>query len=343
MKHFFYLLAVTALLFASCTKPFKKAEAGMQYKIISDGKGNTIKNGNFFEIEFDQIYSGAGKDSVLFDSRTVSNQIVTMDSVGIPPVYYKIFSEARKGDSIIVKQMTDSLMKSGNTPPFMKKGAFIVAHYKIINVFTTKEAADSAYQVQMVAAKTKDSLKALEQIKKDDKLITDYLAKNKIQAVKAPQGTYVEIINPGTGDAVDTTKTLKVFYTGKTLVEGKVFDSNIDTAFGHTDVFPVNMGALPGMPGSVIKGWTDGLSLLKKGGKARLYIPSVLAYGSQGAGGQIKPNECLLFDVEVVDVIGSAQAAVEAAAQMKKQEENQKKAMEEMQKAQKGQGAQGNK
>jgi FKBP-type peptidyl-prolyl cis-trans isomerase len=335
MKHFFYLLAVTSLLFASCTKPFKKGENGMQYKIISEGNGKTIQNGNFFEIQFDQIYSGAGKDTVLFDSRTVSNQIVAMDSAGIPPVYYKIFSQSRKGDSIIVKQATDSLMKNGNTPPFMKKGAFIIAHYKIVNVFTTKEAADSAYKIQMVEVKAKDSIKALEQIKKDDKVITEYLSKNKIQAVKAPAGTYVEIINPGTGDAVDTSKVLKVLYTGRTLIEGVVFDSNTDSAFGHTEILPVNMGLAPGMPGSVIKGWTDGLSLLKKGAKAKLYIPSALAYGAQGAGGKIKPNESLLFDVEVVDVVGQQQAQVEAAAQRKKMEDQQKKAMEDMQKAQK--------
>jgi hypothetical protein len=56
-------------------------------------KGKLLKNGNFFEIQFDQVYSGAGKDSVLFDSKTASNQIVSLDSATIPPVYYKIFSE----------------------------------------------------------------------------------------------------------------------------------------------------------------------------------------------------------------------------------------------------------
>lgn len=326
MKHFFYLLAVTSLLFASCSKPFKKAEGGLQYKIISDEKGKLLKAGNFFEIQFDQVYSGQGKDSTLFDSRTVSNQIVTMDSTAIPPVYFKIFSESRKGDSIIVKQSTDSIMKSGNTPPFIKKGAFIIAHYKIVNVFETKELADIAYQKQMVMAKTKDSLKAIDQLKIDDKLITEYLDKNKIKTVKAPQGTYVEIITPGAGDAIDTSKVVKVNYTGKTLGGDKAFDSNTDSAFGHKEIFSVNMGAIPGTPGSVIKGWTDGLSLLKKGSKAKLYIPSSMAYGSRGAGGQIPPNANLSFDVEVVDVISAAQS---------NQEESKKKMqMESMQRAQ---------
>ncbi|MCW3093684.1 MAG: peptidylprolyl isomerase FKBP-type [Ferruginibacter sp.] len=336
MKHFFYLLAVTSLLFASCTTPFKKSEGGLQYKIISDGKGNTIKGGNFFEIQFDQVYSGAGKDTVLFDSKTFSNQIVSMDSAAIPPVYYKIFAQSRKGDSIVVKQSTDSIMKGGNTPPFMKKGAFIVAHYKIVNVFETKASADSANKIQMELAKAKDSVKAIAQLKKDDKIIADYLAKNNIQAVKAPQGTYVEIITPGVGETADTSKVLKVFYTGRSLEGGKPFDSNTDSAFGHMQVYPVNMGALPGTPGSAIKGWMDGLSLLKKGSKARLYIPSSLAYGAQGAGGDIKPDANLVFDVEVVDMVSTQQAMAEAAAQRKKMEEEQKKSMEAAQKAQNG-------
>lgn len=334
MKHSFYLLAVASVLFASCSKPFKKAENGLQYKIISNGKGKTIKAGNFFEIQFDNVYSRAGKDSLMADSRTSSNQIVTMDSAQIPPVYFKIFSESRKGDSIIVKQLTDSLMKNGNTPPFMKKGDYIVSHFKIVNVFETKESADSAYKIQMELARTNDSLKSIEQLKKDDKTIADYLAKNKIQAVKAPKGTYVEIINPGAGDAVTSANVLKVYYTGRPLSGGPAFDSNTDTAFGHTELLPVNMGAIPGEPGSVIAGWTDGLSLLKKGGKAKLYIPSALAYGSQGRGAQIKPNESLIFDVEVVDVVSAATAQAEQMDQRKKMEEAQRKAME----SQKGAG-----
>ena len=56
---------------------------------------------------------------------------------------------------------------------------------------------------------------------------------------------------------------------------------------------------------SVIKGWTDGLSMLKKGAKANLYIPSALAYGARGSGADIKPNANLVFEIEVVDVVSA--------------------------------------
>ena len=113
MKHSFYLATAAIVLLAGCTRPFKKAEGGMEYKIISDEKGKKIQSGNFFEIQINQEYKGSNKDTVLMSSKDFPNQIVPLDSNAIPPVYYKIFAQARKGDSIIVKQLTDSLMKQG--------------------------------------------------------------------------------------------------------------------------------------------------------------------------------------------------------------------------------------
>jgi FKBP-type peptidyl-prolyl cis-trans isomerase FkpA len=312
MKHSIYLLAVTCLLLASCNKPFKKAEGGLQYKIISDGKGKTLKNGDFFEIQIDQHYKGTGKDTLLFDSKTVGNQIVPMDSASIPPVYFKIFKEARKGDSIIVKQLTDSLMKNGgNTPPFMKKGAYLIFNYKIVNVFETKESADSANRAQLEIARGKDSVKAIEQLKKDDKTITEYLAKNNIKAVKAPQGTYVEIISQGTGPLIDTSVSVQVFYRGKTLA-GKEFDSNMDTTSGQPKTpLLIAMVQDPSRGLTVIKGWTDGLTLLSKGAKAKFYIPSTLAYGPQAQGPDLGANEILVFDIEVADLLNRDKAVIE--------------------------------
>ena len=339
MKHFIYLLAVTSLLFASCNKPFKKVEGGLQYKIISDGKGQLLENGNFFEIQFDQVYQGAGKDTILFDSRTISNQIVSMDSVGIPPVYYKIFKESRKGDSIIVKQLTDSLMKSGNTPEFMKKGAYIIAHYKIVNVFKTKEGADSAYKIQMELAKVKDSVNAIEQLKKDDKTIADHLAKNNIKAVKAPLGTYVEILSPGAGPLVDTSVSVQVLYTGKTL-QGKQFDSNIDTTGRPSMPLLVTLVNDPSRGINVIRGWNDGLTLLNKGAKARLYIPSSLGYGAQAQGPDIKANEILVFDITVVDLLNKEQAVVENEKARKAMMAQREEMMKLQQQAAQAQGQQ---
>ena len=83
---------------------------------------------------------------------------------------------------------------------------------------------------------------------------------------------------------------MEVHYEGR-LIEGTVFDSSY--ARGETIEFPLD---------GVIAGWTEGVALMKEGAKYQLYIPSELAYGSHGAGGDIGPDETLIFDVELIKV-----------------------------------------
>ena len=85
---------------------------------------------------------------------------------------------------------------------------------------------------------------------------------------------------------------MKVHYTGR-LLDGTKFDSSLD----RNDPIEFKLGQ-----GMVIKGWDEGIALLKVGGKALLIIPSNLAYGSRGAGGVIPPFSPLTFEVELVSV-----------------------------------------
>lgn len=102
---------------------------------------------------------------------------------------------------------------------------------------------------------------------------------------------YIEI-EPGTGAQAEAGKTVSVHYTGK-FQDGKVFDSSISR--GEPITFPLGQGR-------VIKGWDEGIVLMKVGGKVQLIIPPELAYGERGAGGVIPPNATLVFDVELVAV-----------------------------------------
>jgi FKBP-type peptidyl-prolyl cis-trans isomerase len=87
-------------------------------------------------------------------------------------------------------------------------------------------------------------------------------------------------------------KTVRVHYSGK-LTNGKVFDSSYTR--GEPIEFVLGRG-------QVIKGWDEGIALMKVGGKATLTIPPELGYGQRGAGGVIPPNATLIFDVELVNV-----------------------------------------
>ncbi|HET7144061.1 MAG TPA: FKBP-type peptidyl-prolyl cis-trans isomerase [Anaerolineales bacterium] len=102
---------------------------------------------------------------------------------------------------------------------------------------------------------------------------------------------YIEI-EAGTGAQAEKGKVVNVHYTGK-FQDGKVFDSSHSR--GEPISFPLGKG-------NVIKGWDEGIALMKVGGKAQLIIPPNLAYGENGAGGVIPPNATLIFDVELVSI-----------------------------------------
>lgn len=329
----FMVLAV--ILFSACNNPsFKKGKDGLEYKIISNGSGSKIQYGNYMQLHFATFYNTGTKDSLLNDSRTQGAPVIeVLDSISTPPAYFEILRQLRKGDSVVIRTLTDSAFKRSpeQMPPFFKKGHYVLTTLKIVDIFTTKEKADKARETAMEEMKKRDSIDAIAQNVKDEKILADHFAKNNIKAVKAPMGTYVEITQPGTGNNVDTSVVVKVNYTGKTL-DGKVFDSNTDPSKGHVEPLNVNMTNNPALGINVITGWKDGLTMLNKGAKAKFYIPSSIAYGKQGAGADIAPNTVLMFEIEVLDLLTKAQAQAAEQEKNKKMQEMQKRYMDSMQK-----------
>jgi FKBP-type peptidyl-prolyl cis-trans isomerase FkpA/FKBP-type peptidyl-prolyl cis-trans isomerase FklB len=105
-----------------------------------------------------------------------------------------------------------------------------------------------------------------------------------------PSGLQVEMLAVGEGPTPTADDTVLVHYEGR-LADGKVFDSSFQR--GQPAAFRVS---------DVIPGWTEGLQLMRAGGKARFTIPPELGYGAQGAGGVIPPNAVLVFDVELLAI-----------------------------------------
>jgi len=287
------------------------------------------------QIHIKQVYAGT-KDTVLMDTRDYMSRIQMLDSVSTPSAYFKILKQMKKGDSLVIRLLTDTVFNDPKNPmpPFMKKGKYLYTHVSMVNIFTTKEQADSANQAEAILAKPRIYKKQYEEIEKglaekkadldaECKTIEAFLAKNNIKATKTKWGTYVAITTEGTGEKLNNKDIAIVNYTGRTLDSGKVFDSNIDPKFMHVQPLEVNLGEF----GGIILGWTDALMQLKKGSKATIYIPSTLAYGPNGNGEKIKPGENLIFDMDVIDVTNEvAYAAKQKAMQeemMKKMQESQ--------------------
>jgi FKBP-type peptidyl-prolyl cis-trans isomerase len=133
----------------------------------------------------------------------------------------------------------------------------------------------------------------------DDAAIQKYFTDNNITGfVKAPtnSGLYYKITSENSaGTSPKVGDNLTMNYTGK-LLDGTKFDSNVDSAFNHVQPFTFMLGR-----GQVIRGWDEGISYLKKGEKATLFIPSGMGYGERGSPPKIPANAPLIFDVEVVD------------------------------------------
>lgn len=318
------LFPVLIILMAGCAQSFKKGEEGLEYKIIKSGGGDQIRYGEFMQIHVGQYYDNGKSDSLVSDTRTAIPVIEVLDTVRTPPSYYSILSQLRKGDSVVIRVLSDSMFKRNpaGMPPFIKKGHFLITTIKLLNIFETKEQADSARNASMKEAQERMERESAEQLVKDDKLLQDYFKANKLQVQKAPQGTYVQIIEPGSGPLIDTSVVVKANYTGM-LMDGKIFDSNTDSAFRHVTPLLVNMTDDPALGGGIIKGWKDGLTLLRKGSKAKFFIPSSLAYGAQGAAPDIKPNAILIFNIEILDVLNREQAKKAVEEEMRFFQESQ--------------------
>ncbi len=156
------------------------------------------------------------------------------------------------------------------------------------------DEAKAEIQKFFQALDAKQQAAAAEMAKVNEEAGRAFLAENakRPEIVTTASGLQYEVLAEGAGASPTATDQVVVHYTGK-LIDGTVFDSSVErgepATFGVTQVIP---------------GWVEALQLMKPGAKWRVYIPSNLAYGPQGAGGAIGPNATLIFDVELLSIVG---------------------------------------
>jgi len=154
----------------------------------------------------------------------------------------------------------------------------------------TEEALKEAFEA-VQAARVEQQIQEKENIMEEGRKFLAEVATHE-NVVTLESGMLYEIIVAGDGPKPAATDKVRTHYHG-TLMDGTVFDSSVDR--GQPATFPVS---------GVIQGWVEALQLMPVGSKWKLYIPSNLAYGERGAGGLIGPGATLVFEVELLEIVG---------------------------------------
>jgi FKBP-type peptidyl-prolyl cis-trans isomerase FkpA len=201
------------------------------------------------------------------------------------------------GDSIIcmvdAQSMYDYTKKK--MPDYIKPGDKIQYNIRLVSIIPKEQLQKEREAAMMKAMQEQQPLQNAE-----DEALKTYFSSRNITPIKTTSGLYYSIQQEGSGPLAKAGDMVTMNYRGK-LLDGTVFDSNLDSAFMHVQPLRFVLGT-----GRVIKGWEEGIGYLRAGSKAVLYIPSSLAYGNQSRPGNaanpkgIPSNSILIFDMELV-------------------------------------------
>jgi FKBP-type peptidyl-prolyl cis-trans isomerase FkpA len=281
-------LLTAIVLLASCNQ-YQKTPSGLSYKITSGGSNEKLKQGQF--VKFNIEYKVPPKDSVLSSSFGHMPAYMVLDTNRTTRhSFLEIITKCAVGDKIDFVMSVDTLKKMGMIEynNIFHARDMIKGRVEILKAFTVQADAAADNKKEETA-----------EMQREIKALKNYTDKKGIKTQSTPLGVLVEIQTPGDqAQKADSGKMAKVMYRGS-LENGKPFDSNMDNP--NAPPLMVLVGSTGGQ-NSVIPGMDEALRLFGKGGKGKLYIPSMLAYGPNGSGPLIPAYANLIFDVEIVDV-----------------------------------------
>ena len=278
-------LLLAIVLFASCNQ-YEKTPSGLAYKVTKGTSKETLKNGQSIKLNIE--YKLAAKDSILSSSYAHIPVYFVLDTAHLGKYNFtELLPTSSVGDKIEFRMSVDTLKKLGMVEynDIFKKGDFISGRVDILKTFPGQPEMMKDYAVEMDAEKAREI-----------KDLKTYADSKKLKTQSTQNGVLVEIQNPGTLPMADSGMQATILYRGA-FVNGKIFDSNMVNSKLVGQPLNVTVGV-----GSVIRGWDEGLRLFGKGGKGRLLVPALLAYGPQGSAPVIPPYANLVFDVEITDV-----------------------------------------
>lgn len=312
MKKSIFSLGLATLVLAGACQQFKTGEGGLQYKIVKDNGQPKAQTGDLLSINMTVT---TDRDSLLSSTYKIGlPQIINIAADSLPGLYpgdyNSMFKMLGEGDSAVFKLNLDTMAAKTMQPKPDFADHYVTFNVKVNKHFKKGELTDSALyaEVNTYFDGEIQKLKASEEGK-----INEYIKKNNLEPLKTASGLQYVITEEGTGEKPVAGDTVKVNYTGSLVATGDVFDTSIKEVAENSKTIHYNP-MRPYEPAKfaigvrqVIPGWDEGLLLLPKGSKAKLIIPSELAYGERGDGrGVIPPFAPLVFDIELIDVLKPA-------------------------------------
>lgn len=276
----------------ACTQQPKsfQTESGVEVSYLVKGDGTKPMKDSIIVVQLK-----VANDSTTFTETTEDQPIaLAYDPEMEAGHVQEVLGGLQVGDSVSFSTTAKNLFEEtyqSQVPPGIDPESAVNVNMKMAD-----QMSSDAYRAFVTQKREEQMAKEAEQL--EEKLATDgeaidaYLADQGIEPIISDSGLRYVITEEGSGANVEAGDNVTVHYDG-TLLSGEAFDSSRDR--GQPFTFQVGQGR-------VIKAWDEGLTYLKKGGKATLYVPSPLGYGSRAAGPVIKPYSILVFDVEVLDI-----------------------------------------
>ncbi|MDA3911465.1 MAG: FKBP-type peptidyl-prolyl cis-trans isomerase [Bacteroidales bacterium] len=285
-QHLIYLLSI--FFFISCNQKsendkFKTADSGLQYQ-LHESFPNNEKPGIDDVVVLDLIYETTD-GNLLFDSHDSDRTYMrTIKGATHPGGSLEDgLNMMNIGDSASFKINAQDFfrftLRQENLPENVSPNDYIIVHVRMKNMLKKEEYSNQLDK----------NYHASEEMELE--LLENYLKITNVTVEPTESGLYYVPIQAGSGDKAKSDDKVSVHYTGS-LISGKVFDSSI----GKSPI-QFTLGK-----GQVIPGWDEGIAMMKKGEKAKLIIPSKLAYGKRGKGENILPYSTLVFDVELINI-----------------------------------------
>lgn len=291
------ILVMVTVGFLGCSSRFtgfEKSGSGLYYKIIAQGEDTVkAKTGDFIALEMKYTTE---KDSLLFDSRTgMQGQSIRfqLPPSDFPGDLYEGISMLAPGDSGVFMINADSLFrktfKMPQLPDFIDSNSYLKFYIKLISANPVEELAAAEVTIR-------------EQFMQQNNLVTD---------PKASGLYYIETV-AGKGEKIDSGDIVQLHFI-LSLADGTPVFSSYDRGQPIT----MNYGKPFDTPG-----FDEGIGYMREGGKSTFVVPSEIAFGAGGRGGQIPPFSTLVYNVEVIDVMSQQEYEKKQELEKKQQEMN---------------------